>query len=127
MTSNDTICAIATAWGGAIGIIRVSGGEAISIVSRIFVVNKGEPLCGRGANTVTYGRIVVERGEVVDDVLVSLFRKPRSTRARTRWRFRATARATSSKKSCGCSSRTAAVRPRRASTRSGRSSTARWT
>jgi len=78
MTSNDTICAIATAWGGAIGIIRISGGEAISIVSRIFVVNNGEPLSGRRANTVTYGRIVDERGETVDDVLVSLFRAPHS-------------------------------------------------
>jgi len=78
MTSNDTICAIATAWGGAIGIIRISGGEAISIADKIFAVNKGEPLSVRWANTVTYGRIVDERGEVVDDVLVSLFRKPRS-------------------------------------------------
>jgi len=109
-TSNDTICAIATAWGGAIGIIRVSGGEAISIADKIFkpAAKGGEPLSGRGANTVTYGRIVDERGETVDDVLVSLFRKPRSTRARTRWKSRATARATSSKESCGCSSRTAA-------------------
>jgi len=80
MTINDTICAIATAWGGAIGIIRVSGGEAISIADKIFMpaAKGGEPLCGRGANTVTYGRIVDERGEVVDDVLVSLFRAPHS-------------------------------------------------
>jgi len=80
MTSSDTICAIATAWGGAIGIIRVSGGEAISIADKIFkpATKGGEPLSGRGANTVTYGRIVDERGETVDDVLVSLFRKPRS-------------------------------------------------
>jgi len=78
--SNDTICAIATAWGGAIGIIRVSGGEAISIADKIFkpAAKGGEPLCGRGANTVAYGRIVDERGETVDDVLVSLFRAPRS-------------------------------------------------
>jgi len=80
MTSNDTICAIATAWGGAIGIIRVSGGEAISIADKIFMpaAKGGEPLSGRGANAVAYGRIVDERGEVVDDVLVSLFRAPHS-------------------------------------------------
>jgi len=80
MTSNDTICAIATAGGGAIGIIRISGGEAIGIADKIFkpAAKGGEPLCGRGANTVTYGRIVDESAETVDDVLVSLFRKPRS-------------------------------------------------
>jgi len=80
LNSNDTICAIATAWGGAIGIIRVSGGEAISIADKIFTpaAKGGEPLCERKAHTITYGRIVDERGEVVDDVLVSLFRKPHS-------------------------------------------------
>jgi len=77
MNDNDTICAIATAQGGAIGVIRISGNEAISIVSKIFRCD-GIELCERKAHTMTYGRIVDERGEVVDDVLVSLFRKPRS-------------------------------------------------
>ena len=36
MINQDTICAIATAQGGAIGIIRVSGPKAIEITSRIF-------------------------------------------------------------------------------------------
>jgi len=45
MNGNDTICAIATAWGGAIGIIRVSGGAAISIADKIFkpATKGGEP------------------------------------------------------------------------------------
>jgi len=79
-TSNDTICAIATAWGGAIGIIRVSGGETISIADKIFVpaAKGGEPLKEREANVITFGRIIDKNGEVVDDVLVSLFRAPRS-------------------------------------------------
>lgn len=38
--NQDTICAIATAQGGAIGSIRVSGPEAISITSRIFKLQK---------------------------------------------------------------------------------------
>jgi len=80
MTTNDTICAIATAWGGAIGIIRTSGGEAISIADKIFMpaAKGGEPLKEREANVITFGRIIDKNGEVVDDVLVSLFRKPRS-------------------------------------------------
>jgi len=80
MTSNDTICAIATAWGGAIGIIRVSGGEAISIADKIFkpAAKGGDPLKEREANAITFGRIIDKNGETVDDVLVSLFRKPRS-------------------------------------------------
>lgn len=77
MNTNDTICAIATATGGAIGIIRISGGEAISIVSRIVMV-KGKTLQEREANTVTFGRIVSPTKEIVDEVLVSIFRAPHS-------------------------------------------------
>ena len=36
MNSNDTICALATAPGGALGIIRVSGPQSLEILSRIF-------------------------------------------------------------------------------------------
>ena len=43
----DTICAIATAQGGAIGVIRVSGPEAISITSRIFTPISGKHLVER--------------------------------------------------------------------------------
>lgn len=38
--NQDTICAIATAQGGAIGIIRISGPDAINITSRIFIPAK---------------------------------------------------------------------------------------
>lgn len=75
--NNDTICAIATATGGAIGIIRVSGDEAISIVSHIFVV-LGKPLSERVGNSITFGKIVATNGDVIDEVLVSLFRAPHS-------------------------------------------------
>ena len=57
--NNDTICAIATGRGGAIGIIRVSGEDAIGITDRIFTpagIN-GAPLAERKPYTITYGQI----------------------------------------------------------------------
>ena len=76
--SQDTICAIATAIGGAIGIIRVSGPEAIGITSRLFTPAMGSPLTERPAYTLTFGQILSPEGEVVDEVLISLFRAPHS-------------------------------------------------
>lgn len=76
--NQDTICAIATAPGGAIGTIRVSGPEAIGITSRIFSPVQGKPLAGRKPYTLTFGQILSPQGEVIDEVLVSLFRAPHS-------------------------------------------------
>ncbi|MGN0069610.1 MAG: tRNA uridine-5-carboxymethylaminomethyl(34) synthesis GTPase MnmE [Prevotella sp.] len=76
--SQDTICAIATAQGGAIGVIRISGAKAISIADSVFIPCKGKPLSQRNANTVTYGCARNRKGEIVDEVLVSLFRSPHS-------------------------------------------------
>lgn len=77
---NDTICAIATGSGGAIGIIRVSGDNAITITDKIFTPagHDRSPLQARNAYTVTYGQVRNAKGETVDDVLVSLFRAPHS-------------------------------------------------
>lgn len=74
----DTICAIATAPGGAIGCIRVSGPDAIEITSRIFnPAKKGKKLEDANPYTLTYGHI--REGEnVIDEVLVALFRTPHS-------------------------------------------------
>ena len=74
----DTICAIATAQGGAIGVIRVSGPEAISITSRIFTPISGKHLVERKPYTLTFGKILSDEGEVIDEVLVSVFRAPHS-------------------------------------------------
>ena len=78
---NETICALATAPGGAIGIIRISGAQSLEILSRIF----SKDLANVGPNTIHYGHIVAPsplgeegRGEVVDEVLVSVFRAPHS-------------------------------------------------
>lgn len=78
MINQDTICAIATAQGGAIGTIRVSGPQAIAITSRIFTPVHGKPLTERKSYTLSFGNILSEQGEVVDEVLVSLFRAPHS-------------------------------------------------
>ena len=69
----DTICAIATAQGGAIGSIRVSGPEAISITGSIFKPAKaGKLLSEQKPYTLTFGRIY-DGDEMIDEVLVSLF------------------------------------------------------
>lgn len=78
MMKNDTICAIATAQGGAIGTIRVSGPEAIGLTSRIFRPARAEKrLETREPYTLTYGQIT-DGDEVVDEVLVAVFRAPHS-------------------------------------------------
>lgn len=76
--NQDTICAIATAQGGAIGTIRVSGPDAIRITESIFTPSKdNKKLSEQKPYTLIFGRIVNE-SEVVDEVLVSLFRSPHS-------------------------------------------------
>lgn len=76
--NQDTICAIATAQGGAIGCIRVSGPEAIEITSRIFIpAATDKKLEDNKPYTLTFGRIY-DDSEVIDEVLVSLFRAPHS-------------------------------------------------
>lgn len=70
----STIAAIATASGGAIGVIRVSGDDAIATVSSIF----SKDLSAVSPNTVVFGEIRNDSGEVLDEVLVSIFRAPHS-------------------------------------------------
>ncbi len=73
MNQQDTICALATPIGGAIAVIRISGGETFHILSAVF----SKPLQDAKGYTVHYGDI--RDGELVlDDVLVSLFRAPHS-------------------------------------------------
>ena len=78
MMQQETICAIATAQGGAIGVIRVSGPEAISITSQIFTPISGKSLDERKPYTLTFGKIHSAEGEIIDEVLVSVFRAPHS-------------------------------------------------
>ena len=79
MNNQDTICAIATAQGGAIGLIRVSGPDAITLTDRIFTpIGSPTPLTERKPYTLTFGHIKNTKGEIVDEVLVSIFRAPHS-------------------------------------------------
>ena len=72
-SQTSTICALATAPGGALGIIRISGPQTLEILSRVFTKNLTEA----DGNTIHYGHI--KDGEVVvDEVLVSVFRAPHS-------------------------------------------------
>ena len=76
--TQDTICAISTAIGGAIGLIRVSGPDAISVTSSIFRPAKaGKKLEDTKPYSLTYGQIF-DGEEIIDEVLVSLFRAPHS-------------------------------------------------
>lgn len=78
--SKDTICAVATAPGGAIGIIRVSGEQAIAITDRIFmpIGAYGKTLAQRKPYTLAFGNIVTAQGDIIDQVLVSIFHAPHS-------------------------------------------------
>ena len=74
----DTICAIATAQGGAIGVIRISGPEAISITAQHFRPIGGAPLTERKPRTAVFGHLIAGDGSMLDEVLVTLFRAPHS-------------------------------------------------
>ena len=78
MHTHDTICAIATAQGGAIGVIRVSGPEAIAITCQHFRPIQGAPLTERKARTAIFGHLIGPNGSMLDEVLVTLFRAPYS-------------------------------------------------
>ncbi len=72
---DDTIIGISTALAkGAISIIRLSGDKAISIVNQVFKEKNLEKV---QANTIHYGHIV-DNGQIIDEVLVSVFKAPKS-------------------------------------------------
>lgn len=78
MSQQDTICAIATAQGGAIGVIRISGPQAIAATTSIFQPVSGKSLNQYAAYKQIFGKIYSPEGEIIDEVLVSLFRAPHS-------------------------------------------------
>lgn len=73
MIQNDTICALATATGGALGIIRISGPNALSVASSIC----RDDIATKPANTVHYAHIAAG-GIIIDEAMVSVFRAPHS-------------------------------------------------
>ncbi|MDG3141399.1 tRNA uridine-5-carboxymethylaminomethyl(34) synthesis GTPase MnmE [Streptococcus suis] len=71
----DTIAAISTPLGeGAIGIVRLSGSQAITVAQRVF---KGKDLSAVASHTINYGHIV-DNNEVIDEVMVSVMREPKT-------------------------------------------------
>lgn len=73
---NSTIAAIATPHGtGGISVIRVSGDESIKICDKVFKAKSGKSLLDAKTHTIHYGNIV-ENGEILDEVLVSVMRAP---------------------------------------------------
>ena len=75
----NTIAAISTAPGvGGIAVIRVSGSDAFNVADAVFrSANKLNPVSSQSANTVMFGTIE-EAGELIDEVLVTVFRAPHS-------------------------------------------------
>ena len=76
---NDTIAAVSTALSeGGIGIIRISGPDAVKITDRIFVDAKGKhPLTTYHSHTIHYG-FIENNKQIVDEVMLSLMKGPRS-------------------------------------------------
>ncbi len=76
---DDTIAAVSTPPGeGGIAVIRVSGKETFSLVERFFSSSKNGFLKAAASHTIQHVRFVGENQDLIDDVLVSVFRSPRS-------------------------------------------------
>lgn len=73
---NDTIVAPATAEGGAMCVVRISGSRAIEICDSLFRGRR--PLAEARSHTLHYGEIVDSGGGTVDDVVAAVFRAPHS-------------------------------------------------
>lgn len=76
----DTICAISTAIGeGGIAIIRISGDNALNIVSKIFKSKSGKDIRDMKTYTMKYGHIIdFDKSEMVDEVIISYMKGPKS-------------------------------------------------
>jgi len=76
---SDTIVAIGTRAGeAAIGIVKLSGNDSIRIAEKFFRSINKKKLCSVKTYTMTYGNIVDRNGSIVDEVIVSVMRKPKS-------------------------------------------------
>ena len=77
--NTDTICAVATPHGmGAIAVVRVSGPEAISIVSQLFMQNDKPFDIGKIVSHRAYYGHIVDHNDLLDEVLVTFFKAPHS-------------------------------------------------
>lgn len=77
-SNDDTITAVSTPVGeGGIGIVRLSGEDAIDIADKVFEAKNGKKVSSFKSHTVHYGHIL-NKGDVVDEVILTLMRSPRS-------------------------------------------------
>jgi tRNA modification GTPase len=75
----ETIAAITTALGASsVGIIRISGSQAPQVAERVFRSKKKPGIGQRKTFTITYGHIVNEEGQVIDEALALNMRSPHS-------------------------------------------------
>ena len=75
LENEDTIVALATPQGiGAIGVIRISGSQAINIANKVF---SGKNLLEQQSHTLHFGKII-DQDDIVDEVLISVFVAPKS-------------------------------------------------
>ena len=72
---NDTIAAVAAS-GGPIGIIRVSGAQAIGAVSAVFSPKNGSPLAEAASQKLVYGTLSDKNGHLLDACYAVVFRAP---------------------------------------------------
>lgn len=78
ISSDDTIAAISTPIGeGGIGIVRLSGADALKIADKIFVPKDGKKPSGGAAYTTHYGHVAADGG-TIDEVLLTVMRAPKS-------------------------------------------------
>lgn len=76
MIGGDNIVALSTPVGkSAIAVIRLSGESSIECLSKVFL---GADLCVQGTHTIHFGKIVDNENHLIDEVLVSIFKKPHS-------------------------------------------------
>ena len=77
--SDNTIAAISTAPGvGGIGIIRISGKDTFDILDKFFKPKKPQKIEDIKGYSIKYGNIVDKKGNIIDEVLVSYFKEPKS-------------------------------------------------
>ena len=74
----DTIAAISTPSGeGGIGIVRLSGPEALAVARKIFISAANKSPLDFKSYTMHYGKII-DQGKIIDEVILTVMRKPRS-------------------------------------------------
>lgn len=77
--NDDVIAAISTPVGtGGIGIVRMSGADALKVADRVFVSPSGKTAASFASHTVHYGHVVGKDGKIIDEVMLTVMRAPKT-------------------------------------------------